>query len=203
MKKLAPIFLLLLWSWNGLSYAKTCRYKADTSTANLYWTAYKLTEKMGVKGTFLNKKYRSAPDFLPFAQMLRTLKVSINATSVDAGNPARNLTIGQFFFGRFSNKMIDIKVQSVEGNEIKGKLHATIAMNGVKRKVPFSYLVKDGRIQIESKIDVLRFKTEDPFRQLSAVCRNQHTGKDGQPKLWPDVLLQADMRLLKKCAVKK
>lgn len=186
----------------GIAAAEKCTYSVDPNGISVVWTAFKFTEKTGVNGHFNTRKVSgptSAPSPIALA---KGLSMEIDATSVDTDNPARNATIGEFFFGKFKpSAKIEASVADVQGGDQMGVIVMKITMNGVTRAVPFKYTAtQEGEVVAKASIDMLDFALKDAHDSIHQTCETQHTGKDGVSKTWTDVDLTVSGKFAKSCS---
>ncbi len=158
-----------------------CTYSVDPSTVKIGWTAFKLTEKVGVPGTFQKVRWSGPTAASSLAELARGLRVEIDGASLSTGNPGRDATIADFFFRRFHpDAQITGRAVSVKGDEHAGTVEIEISMNGKRRTVPFRYEIgADHHVDARASIDVMDFALQAPFDSLHEACREKHTGEDG------------------------
>jgi len=185
-----------------LAAAEKCTYSVDTNGIAVVWTAFKFTEKTGVNGKF-NTRTISGPTSASSPMALaKGLSIEIDGTSVETDNPARNATIGEFFFGTFKpSAKILASVTEVKGDEQQGTIDMKITMNGVSRAVPFAYsATPEGAVVAKASIDMLDFALKDAHDSIHRTCEQLHTGKDGVSKTWTDVDLTVSGKFAKSCS---
>ena len=180
-----------------------CTYKVDKNAVKVEWTAFKLTEKVGVTGTFkttqLTGKSNEASSLTDLA---KGLTMKIDGASIESGNPGRNATISEFFFQQFKpSGEITGQAKSVEGNDESGTVQIAITMNGTTKTVPFKYTITPkNEVEATATIDMMDFALQGPFDTLHQACEEKHTGEDGVSKTWTDVDLKLTGKFSKSCS---
>ncbi|WP_220092319.1 YceI family protein [Aequorivita sp. CIP111184] len=158
-------------------------YSIDTSGTIINWTAYKFTEKVGVKGKFDNFILAPKTKTGSVENILLESKVSINTMSVNSGNDIRDPKLKESFFKIFHTDTIRGEILKADQN--KGLL--ALEMNNITNEIPFSYTLKTDTIFIDAIINLTDWKGEEAINSLNKVCYDLHKGADGISKLWPDV----------------
>lgn len=178
-----------------------CTYSVGPDAVKVEWTAFKLTEKVGVTGTFNTATLSGPTQSDSLVALAKGLSMKIDGASVESNNPGRNATISQFFFQKFTPPSeISGKVASVNGDDTKGTLHVAITMNGTTKIVPFAYTISDAHeVEATATIDMMDFALRKAFNSLHMACEEQHTGKDGVSKTWTDVGLKLSGKFAASC----
>lgn len=147
------------------------------------WTAYKFTEKTGVKGTFktITPKVKGAPQTVD--EMVLQTSFEIDSLSVDTGNQARDTTLSEHFFKLMKNPKITGNITGIKD----GKAMVSLTMNDVTRLVPFTYVNKNGTLTATGSIDVMDFAMSTSMKKINESCRELHKGADGVSKTWSTV----------------
>jgi len=179
-----------------------CTYSADTKDVKLVWTAFKFSDKTAVKGRFNQATVAGTPSAKSLAALMQNLSMDIDGASVETDNPARNATIQQFFFAKFSPpSKIHAAVARVSGDDTKGAMTVKITMNGVTRAVPFAYTATaDGGFEAKASIDMLQFNLKAAHDSLHQACEDKHKGPDGVSKTWTQVDLLLTGKFKKACS---
>lgn len=161
----------------GISY--------DVAAANVKWTAFKLTERVGVSGTFHEVSVTAGGEG-SVENILTNGTFSINTSSVDSKDSIRDPKVRETFFGTFNTPTITGKIVSASG----GSGQVELMMNDMANTVPFTYATSDSELVLNASIDVTNWNGADAIMALNSVCELLHTGADGVSKLWPDVSVQ-------------
>lgn len=174
-------------------------YSIDTSGSTINWTAYKFTNKVGVKGSFDNIILSPKSESGSVENILLASKVTINTISVNSGNEIRDPKLKESFFKVFHTDTINGEILKV--NENKGFL--TLKMNNITNEIPFNYALKTDTIFIDTTINLKDWKGEEAISSLNEVCYDLHKGTDGISKLWPDVDVEIKLPITKTLLAKK
>ena len=169
-------------------------YSIDTSGTTVIWTAYKFTDKVGVKGSFdkfvLSPKTKSGS----VENILQASRLSINTMSVNSDNNIRDPKLKESFFKIFHTDTI--RGEILKANQNKGTL--ALEMNSITKNIPFSYSLKTDTIFISTTINLKEWNGEEAISTLNKVCYDLHKGTDGISKLWPDVSVSIKLPVNKK-----
>jgi len=166
------------------SKKQTQTYSFDSSAVILEWTAFKFTEKKGVKGTFNEFQVKAGVKTGTDLEVAKSLSFTLNPASVNTDNPERDAKISTLFFGALKGSAISGKVLDLIGKD-QAKIELTL--NDQKQIVTGKYLLDSGSFVLEAKIDVLQFGADSGLKALNEACKDLHTGSDGVSKLWSEV----------------
>ncbi|MEZ4287168.1 MAG: YceI family protein [Polyangiales bacterium] len=177
--------------------AKTsCSYTYDSAQTKLTWTAYKLTERVGVSGTFNKITAQGAKPAATPVGVFPGLTFLIDTSSVNSDNPERDPKLVASFFGKLpEGESISGTVKSIEDK----KAVVDLSLGGVQKEVPFEVVVDGSTLTATASIDLNDFQGQAAVDSLNAACKELHTGTDGASKLWPDVGLKIESTLKKTC----
>lgn len=170
MKKIVCATLLL-----ALSAFADCNYQSDS--AKVTWKAFKTYEKIGVGGSF-DRVNSSAQQSLSVEELLKSIKITIDTTSVNSGNTGRDATLVSSFFKAQNILTISAKIISAK----ESKAIADITMNGITKAIPMSYTVHEGKIVGKGIIDLGDFTMLPSLQSINKACFDLHAGKT-----WQDV----------------
>lgn len=181
--------------------AAVCNYTLTPDSAEVYWEAYKLTDKVAVGGQFMDFNYKpGASNTTNIPEMLKGSTIAIKTNSVNSGDAVRDPKIMEFFFGVMKiGDSIEGEIKSAEGDAVTGSAVISIAMNDVRSDVPFKYEVNDGEIKLYSEIDVNDWNGQAALAKLNEKCEAKHTGPDGKNVLWPDVAVKFFVPIASDC----
>lgn len=144
-------------------------YTFDLEKTKLTWTAFKTPDKVGVPGTF---------DDIA----LEGNSFTINAFSVNTGNPDRDMKLKTFFFANLSDSLIT----GTYGTATGGKIPVTLKMNGVEKTFDFAISEADTATVVSGTIDIISdFSGNKALEGIHEACKELHMGKT-----WSDVNLQ-------------
>ncbi|GBF51147.1 YceI-like domain protein [Leptospira ryugenii] len=164
-----------------------CRYQYDPNKTLLEWTAFKFTEKTGVKGTFKQIKVKKTKQANNILDAVKDLSFEISADSVDSYNPDRDMKIKNLFFGSIQKSgTIKGSFQKISGTDSG---NATLSLQFGKKSAdfPVTFKIIDNQLEVSGTIDVLALGLANGLQKLNEACLELHKGKDGVSKLWPTV----------------
>jgi len=175
---------------------ESCSYSYDESTTVFTWTAFKLTEKIGVDGTFdditVNGNVGSADMF----GVLNGATFEIAVASVNSQDNVRDPKIKNSFFGNMTDtELITGTVNSID----ESGASVSVTMNGVSVDYDGEVKVEGETITMLTTIDILDFEAQTSLDSLGVVCAEKHTGEDGINKFWSDVNIAVKTTLVKNC----
>ncbi|MEO9533838.1 MAG: YceI family protein [Crocinitomicaceae bacterium] len=174
---------------------EVCTYKYDENATILTWTAFKLTEKVGVDGSFdeINVVANESEDMFG---VLSGATFEIPVVSVNSQDPVRDPKIRDSFFGTMDSTVaITGEIISIDENGAR----VSITMNGVTVEYDGEIKVKEETITMNTTIDILDFDGQGSIDEIGKVCEAKHTGEDGVNKFWSDVNVAVQTKLIKEC----
>ena len=210
-KKIQAILIFGLWCLNistSISCNKVnnnslnCEFTYDDSTTQFQWTAFKLTEKVGVKGTFDKISIEGIKDKQKsIALVFENLKFYIDINSINSGQIERDKKILKYFFGSLQNsKELSGVFSKIKISGDSGTADLTLKMNGIEKTIPVQIIVqKNSDLEIRASIDLLNWDMDKSIIALNKECNDLHKGKDSISKLWPDVELKVNTKLKAIC----
>jgi len=207
MLKLILSAMLLLTLANANDPSKGSCALSQQGPFSVNFIAYKTAAKKGVGGTFDDVKYSAiSPTGKNFREILVGSTVEINTKSVNSKNVGRDAKLVKFFFEQMSGdkitgKIVDYKAIKVNrGEPKKGTLFTKITMNGITKKVPMNYMLKDGILKADGVIDLFDFSASKALTSINKACFDLHKGKT-----WNDVSISFSTKINAVCypAVKK
>lgn len=180
---------LVIFSLN--SFAEDCTYSVNSDQSKIKWTAFKTAKKVGVDGSFTKfsintKKAASELD------LIKGAKFTIDTTSVNTGNPARDKTIFNSFFS-MNKKPITLSGEVVSVNAKEAKV--LFDFNGTKKEILMQNTSTEGKIVLSSTIDMIEVGLGDSYNALHQACKTLHEGKT-----WTDVAITVEAPTTKKCS---
>jgi len=166
-----------------------CLLTLDSEGVVVNWTAFKLSEKVGVGGTFDSVTVTGVVPNQTIAEAAKTAQFAIYTTSVNSNNPERDMKIANSFFGTMTN------TESISGKIISlnqdGSGSVALTMNGVEKEVDIEWSVStENRLKLSTAVSVNDWDAKPSLDSLNGVCTAVHTGKDGLSVLWPDVEIE-------------
>lgn len=181
--------------------AATCFYEyTETSSATVKWTAFKTSEKIGVGGTFNEVLVKAGEKSTKLPEVLRTVTFTIPTSSTNTTNPDRDAKIMTSFFGAMTHTDIIVgHVKDAEGDNESGTCTFYLTLNDVEKEVALSYTVTDNVVKLIGEIDLTNWNAGDAVASLNKVCEDLHKGADGVSVTWPNVELEIEASLSKRC----
>lgn len=150
------------------------------------FTAYKFTEKTPVGGQFRQVEINSGGEGNSIKEAINNTEFSIPVNSIFTKDSSRDYKIQKFFFGVMDKTKLLSGKLTIENDSIGA---ATITMNGISNKVPFTYTIVDNTFAMSATMDVNNWNAADALASLNKVCEALHTGADGVSKTWSEVAL--------------
>lgn len=180
---------------------KNCIYTYNPDKTDLKFTAYKFIRKAGVSGTFNGFQVEGELTGAVPKDIIEGLDFSISTSTVETNNLDRNKKIDSLFFGKLAGThMITGKV--VKLNESSKIATLEITMNEITNEVKGEYSLEDNKFEFAADINVNNWEAQEGIEALNEACKDLHTdveNGDTVSKLWPDVSLEFETVLDKKC----
>ncbi len=195
------LFLLECKSKNEESKdLSNCEFVYDSPATKLQWTAFKFTEKTGVNGTFSEFKVDGMETKKSIVEAVQNVKFSIDGSKVFTSVRERDAKIAESFFGTMEGG-ISGYFKNIVGTD-SGTADLFLTMNGVEKKVPAQFTIKNQKeLELKASINVEDWNAADSIKALNKVCSEQHTGKNKESKLWPDVNIVVTTTFKTKCGL--
>lgn len=169
------------------------RYRYDPQSTLLTWTAFKLSEKIGIDGTFEEIKVTTKESKDMF-DVFTGATFEIPVASLNTQDQVRDGKIKRSFFGNLKDtEQLTGTIHSVDAK----KASITINMNGKAVDYEGKIRVKDETITLKTTIDMDDFDGQVAMDSLGVVCEAKHTGPDGVNKLWSDINIAIQTTLAK------
>ncbi len=175
---------------------ENCTYAYNPDETVFTWTAFKLTEKVAVSGTF-NQIDVVANDGAsdPLATLVGAT-FNIPVSSLNSQDEVRDPKIKNSFFG-VMNATTELTGSIVSLTETSGVV--SIRMNSITKEYSGEVVLKDEEITFLTTIDLIDFDGQTAIDSLGVVCEAKHTGPDGINKLWSEVEIAVKTKLTKTC----
>lgn len=180
------LVLILLFSCNDSKKKQTktnTNFSISRQGKSVGWTAYKFTEKVGVKGVFDDFEFKTDSDSTSIETLLKTSRISIQTQSVNSKSEIRDAKLRDIFFNTFDTKIITGEILNADS----GKGILALKMNNITEEIAYSYSLKDDTLVINTNLHLTKWNAEMALDTLNKVCYDLHKGTDGVSKLWPDV----------------
>lgn len=180
--------------------AAVCNYSLKENTASVYWTAYKHTAKVGVKGQMDSVIVNGTETATSAMDALANATVEIYTSSINSKDEVRDQKLREIYFGSMSNtETIVGSLISWEGSETAGSCLFSLILNDNNQDVTGAYIVEDATVQVRFTMEPNQWGTEDAIAKLGEACAEKHTGEDGKTVFWPDVDILIEVALDKDC----
>jgi polyisoprenoid-binding protein YceI len=178
-----------------------CFYEYDKeSTATVKWTAFKTSDKVAVGGTFNSVLIKAGEKSTKLTEVLQTITFTIPTKSTNTTNPDRDSKIINSFFGKMLNTDLILgHAKSVEGDNESGSMTFYLTLNDLEKEVTLAYTVIDATVKLTGEIDINNWNAETALKELNKVCEDLHKGADGVSVTWPNVELEIEAKLSKRC----
>lgn len=169
--------------------SKETTYRINHEATTLQWEAYKFTERKGVKGVFDQIKSTPSKETGTLEELITGLKFEIDVNSVNSGDSTRDPKILAHFFGSMMNtEKISGEISSyTKTSDTEAEVNVDITMNDKTVSIPSKIAFTEKDIQLTTSVDLAKWDAISSVDSLNSVCKELHTGEDGQSKLWPDV----------------
>ena len=199
MARLSKMILAILFVIPGLVHAKDCYWQAKNDQIRVDWTAYKTTEKVGVKGEF-QQFYYVAGKGDSLKDFFSGLVFNINVDSMSTGDVARDKNILYGFFKKaLPDKHLKGFVNSVQGDDQSGQLDIVFGFNKKSQIVPLKYSMKESQLKATGPLHLKKVDLGAALKSLHKVCYELHKGEDGVSKTWDVVDLEITAEMEKVC----
>lgn len=202
MKKVTTLILILLVAFQITSCksdkkedkkeatkkgeVSTAAFNVNNATNLVEWTAYKTTEKVPVKGKFKKVNITSGGNGNTIKEAIHNTEFEIPVSSIFSNDSSRDFKLKKFFFGVMDNtKLLSGKL--IIEDDSNG--YASITMNGVTQKLPFTYSINENEFTMSTTMDVLNWNAKSAVDSLHKECEILHTGTDGVSKTWSEVAI--------------
>jgi len=192
-------FSLFLVSFAPVIANSDCIYDYDPSATTLEWTAFKFTEKTGVKGSFDTVRVTGTTPSKETRQVLPKLGFSIDPNQINSGVPDRDEKIKSYFFNTKQNKSPITGKFFTVSDGISGTAILNLKFNGKEANFPVKFNWKEESVTVTGTIDVLELGLGSGLQKLNEACLELHRGSDGKSKLWPTVDVKIETKLKKTC----
>lgn len=174
-----------------------CTYGLDQKSVVIGYTAYKTTQKVGVKGSFKKSDVHGKLTASSFSGLLQGLQVTVDLSSSDTANPVRDKTLADFFFSKLK-PAVSGKIKNVSEQDKTFVLD--LDLNGKHHDVPMTYAVAgESSFSATGTLNLTDFDGDSALTSLHIKCSDLHKGPDKVSKTWPDVTLNLKGVIAKSC----
>lgn len=190
----ALVFMLSSCESESTENTKEYTYSYNSESSVLEWTAFKFTERAGVKGTFNEIDISGIDSSTDPKKLIESLGFTIPTTTVETNDPERNVNIATYFFNRINTDVLKGKMIELKEN---GDAIFELTMNSVTKKVIGDYKLTDQLFVLNAEINLLDWNAAPGMDALNKQCELNHTGADGILKLWSEVEISFTTNLVK------
>lgn len=175
---------------------ESCTYSYNPDETVLTWTAFKLTERVGVNGTFDEINVVANNGVEDMYAVLNGATFTIPVASVNSHDETRDPKIKESFFGSLTDtEMINGKINSIDAGV--GKVEIT--MNGITKLYEGKVKTEGEEITLYLTINMADYSAENAIDELNNVCEDLHRGPDGISILWDDIDIVVKSTISKDC----
>lgn len=176
---------------------ETCTYTYDHTSTIVTWTAFKLSDKVAVDGSFdvieITPGAESSTDKL---EIFTGSTFTIDPSNLNTQDELRDRKLKNSFFGNLDNSGA---ITGVVNDMTQTSVGLTFTMNGIDVGYTGEVIMDENDVTIKAVIDMNDFEAQVAMDSLSVVCAEKHTGPDGENVLWPDVAVAVKTTLIKEC----
>lgn len=195
----SSLLLLIFGIFGSVLAEENCIYEYDPSKTSLEWTAFKFTEKTGVKGKFDSIRVFGKTKDKSKYTISEKIKFQIDSLSINSANPDRDAKIKKFFFGSVKgNQKLTGNFSEIAAGE-SGNAKLNLQYGKFKTSLPVSFVWKEDTVEVVGTVDVATLGLTQGLAKLNAECNDLHKGSDGVSKLWPTVDVKVVSTFKKVC----
>jgi hypothetical protein len=174
-----------------------CSDSFALAEAKIIWTAYKLTQKIGVSGTFDSISTSGITSSASASGIFAKAAFAMPISSINSGLDVRDAKVKAIFFGAM-HETSSISGQVKAANDSLVKIALTL--NKVESDIDFTFAKKDSNYILEGVLNLGDFQAISAMDSLNQACKAAHTGADGILKMWPDVALRIVAKITNTCS---
>ncbi|GGG89361.1 hypothetical protein GCM10011416_02190 [Polaribacter pacificus] len=168
------------------SKEKAAAFSLKTAKNTIGWTAYKTTEKIGVKGEFKKVNITKNGDGNSIKEAIEAAEFSIPVSSIFTNLSDRDFKLRKFFFGAMDNTSLLSGTLHLDDDK---KGHAMITMNGTTERLDFDYSISGKTFQLDAIMDLNKWNAQKAIEAINEACKELHKGSDGITKTWSEVAI--------------
>jgi len=184
----------------AISAQEKCQFTYDSEKTTLEWTAFKFSEKTGVKGTIQKLEVKNTKKTTSILEAVKDLNFTVFTDTIDSNNPERDQKIKTYFFGSVkSGSELKGNFSNIVTGSKGGTASLNLEFNKLKHTFPVTFEINEQTIVLKGTIDVLKLGLGQGIQKLNEVCSELHKGSDGKSKLWPTVDIKVTSTLKQDC----
>ena len=165
---------------------KEATFSVEKALNTINFTAYKTTDKVGVKGQFKKVNVIANGKGNSIKEAINNTEFSIPVSSIFTKDESRDFKIRKFFFGVMDKTSL-LSGKLILEDDSKGT--AEIIMNGVTEKLSFEYKIEGKTFTMNAVMNLNNWKAESALNSLNEACKELHKGADGVSKTWNEVAI--------------
>ena len=165
---------------------KKAPFVLQDANNNIEFTAYKTTEKIGVKGTFKKVTITKGGEGNTAKEAIQNTEFSIPVSSLFTKDSSRDYKIKKFFFGVMENTQLLSGKFFLENDSIG---YALLTMNANTQKLPFKYTLKGKQFTLSGIMNIDDWNGQKAVASINTACKELHKGADGVSKTWSEVAI--------------
>jgi len=189
------MFCVISCSTESKNELKKYSYSYDSESSILEWTAFKFTERAGVKGTFNELLVSGIDSSEDPKELIESLSFTIPTNTVETMDPERNENIVNYFFKGIQTDEIIGKIVELKAD---GNAVLELTLNKITQLVVGKYTLSGNFFTLKTTIDVIDWNAKSAIDALNKQCALNHTGTDGILKLWSEVEISFTTKLAQK-----
>ena len=168
-------------------FAGECSYTAKSIAVD--WKAYKTPLKLGVGGSFDSVQLQTLQaDSLQ--SLLSSAKITIDTSSINSKNRARDTKLVKFFFDIQKVDTIEASVLTLKNNIVT----VAITMNNITKEIPMKQHIKDTTIFADGYLDLADFHMLPALSSINKAYYDLHKGKT-----WQDISIAFSLEAKETC----
>ncbi len=167
-------------------------YEMIPETTSVFWTGYKTTDKIAVKGQFMKLEFENIKAAPTAREALNGIQFSIPVSSLFSNEESRDTKLKENFFAVMDHTDFISGSISVENDSVAT---ANIKMNGIEKAIPLSYFIDGQMLSMQGSFILDDFNALAALASLHEVCKDKHAGADGVSKTWNEVGINVESYL--------
>lgn len=175
-----------------------CKYEIVKDSTRVYWTSYKHTAKIGVKGVF-DEAALTLPGNGFIGLMPAGLALSINTGSVNSKDSIRDGKIVNSLFSNISNGNLISGILVSADDKEAGQGEIELTFNDTTQNITCAFVLDGSTLDVSFSVDMNDFGAQSAMAALNKVCEAKHTGADGENKLWSTIDIVVSTHVIKTC----
>lgn len=147
----------------------------DENATKVIATGYKTTTQIAVPMTFTNVKFNFLKTQGSISEILTGATSSVDLLSVDTyKNPLRDKNMRDKLFSKFLSTSVQAKIKSVDGDDSKGTIKASITLNEQSKDVLMNYEIQGDKIKGDKLVatGVIDLETDFGVKEAYDSFRN-------------------------------